>query len=131
MKNELQETPEGYSTVCPYLMVESVEVQINFLRKVFQAEVKEEMKQPDGSIGHGEVRIGNVVIMMGKSNNLYPSRKSMNYVFVKNPDEVYNRALEQGATSVMKPVDQSYGNRSGGFIDTQGNEWWVAKPLSK
>ncbi|MBC8045505.1 MAG: VOC family protein [Fimbriimonadaceae bacterium] len=127
--NKSKTTPEGYSTVCPYLMVASVEKQIEFLKEVFNAEVRKEMKEVDEEIRHGEVSIGEVVLMMGRASSIYPARKSFNYVYVENPDEVYNRAIAKGAVSVMKPVDQEYGDRSGGFTDLHGNEWWVACPL--
>ncbi len=31
-----------------------------------------------------------------------------------------------GARSVRQPADQFFGDRSGGFVDAFGNEWWVA-----
>ena len=123
------QTPQGYSTVCPYLMVKSVEAQIDFLVNVFQAEVKEEMKAKEGELRHGEVRIGDSVIMMGKSREEYPSRKSMNYIFVQDVDTAYNKALELGAKSVMEPTDQYYGHRDAGIEDPQGNEWWIGQQI--
>jgi len=58
--------PNGYSTICPYLIVESVEQQIAFLHNVFGAEIKESLKNEEGIIMHGEVKIGDTVIMMGR-----------------------------------------------------------------
>ena len=121
--------PEGYPTVVPYLMVNSVEKEMEFLKYVFHAETIEELKQPDGNIMHGEMRIGTSVIMMGKAKDNFPSRESMNYVYVDNADEVYVRALKFGATSIMEPGDRFYGNREGGFTDPSGNQWWIAQPL--
>lgn len=119
--------------VCPYLMVKSVEKQIEFMQHVFQARLreKETHQQADGFIGHGEVWVGHTVIMMGRASKQFPARQSMNYVYVDDPDVVYARALKVGATAVMEPTDQPYGNRSGGFIDLHGNEWWIARPLKK
>ena len=121
--------PEGYPTVVPYLLVNSVEKEMEFLKYVFQAEPLEELKQPDGNIMHGEVRIGTAVIMLGKAKENFPSRESMNYVYVDNADEVYVRALKFGATSIMEPGDRFYGNREGGFTDPSGNQWWIAQIL--
>ena len=129
----LQETnniaPQGYPTVVPYLLVNSVEKEMEFLKYVFQAEPLEELKQPDGNIMHGEVRIGTAVIMLGRAKDNFPSRESMNYVYVDNADEVYVRALKFGATSIMEPGDRFYGNREGGFTDPSGNQWWIAQLL--
>ena len=123
--------PEGYSTVSPYLMLESVEQEIEFLAKVFNAEVIEEIKQKDGKIMHGEVRIGNVVIMLGKAQKDTPAIQSMNYVHTENVDETYKTAIINNAISLMEPADQFYGFREAGFKDPQGNQWWVAQQVEQ
>jgi len=35
-------------------------------------------------------------------------------------------ALGAGATSVMEPADQFYGDRNAGVKDASGNIWWIA-----
>jgi len=123
--------PEGYSTVCPYLMVESVEEQLEFLKQVFDAEIVENLKQADGYVAHGEARIGNAVIMMGRAQPKFPARVSMNYVYVDDVDAMYARALQQGATSIMEPGDRYYGYRECGLEDAQGNQWWMAQVVEQ
>ena len=49
---------------------------------------------------------------------------SMIYLYVPNVDAVYQKALKAGATSVMEPADQFYGDRSGGVKDAAGNQWF-------
>lgn len=129
--DQINLAPEGYSTVSPYLMVESVEKEIDFLQNVFNAEITEEIKQSDESIMHGEVRIGNVVIMLGKAMKDNPPIKSMIYVFVESVDETYKRALELNATSIREPENQFYGFREAGIKDEQGNVWWIAQQIEK
>lgn len=131
MKSTSKNTaPPGYSTVCPYLMVHSVEKQLEFLEQVFGAQVTERKKQPDGAVMHGEARIGDTLIMVGKARDSYPPQPSMNYVFVADVDLVYQKALDNGAISLMAPTDQAYGNRDAGVKDSQGNQWWMAQPLT-
>jgi PhnB protein len=120
--------PAGYSTVCPYLMVPDVEKELLFLEKVFGAEVKEKLPSADGTIGHGEVRIGDSTIMMGKAQEGYPNR-AMTYVFVSDADEAFKKAIALGGTAVMALGDRFYGYREGGFADPFGNQWWVAQVL--
>jgi PhnB protein len=45
---------------------------------------------------------------------------------VNDADAVYERALQAGATSIMEPMDQFYGDRHGGVKDPAGNIWWIA-----
>jgi len=58
--------PEGYNSVSPYLMVDDIEEEVEFLRVVFQAEVKELQRNADGQIWHAEARIGDTIVMLGK-----------------------------------------------------------------
>jgi PhnB protein len=48
------------------------------------------------------------------------------YLYVKDADATYKRALQAGATSLMEPADQFYGDRSAGVKDPVGNYWWIA-----
>jgi PhnB protein len=122
-------TPQGNSVVCPYLMVDSVEDQMEFLVKVLNAEITEDARRGDGLIQHGEVLIGDTTIMMGRSSKDFPARQSMNYVYVTSTDETHQRALTNGATEIMPPADRFYGIRESGFVDKYGNQWWVAQVL--
>jgi PhnB protein len=121
------EAPEGWSTVSPYLMVEDVKKQMDFLINVFDANFREPLITPDGSIMHVAGMICEVGIMIGKHRPGLPPITSMNYVFTEDVDEMYNKALSYGAKSLMKPVDQFYGFRECGIVDPQGNQWWIAK----
>ena len=48
------------------------------------------------------------------------------YLYVDDADDVYQKALKAGGTSVMEPADQFYGDRNGGVRDPLGNLWWIA-----
>ncbi len=121
--------PDEYPRVTPYLIVENVGKLMDFLTEVFDAVQGEKMTLPDGSINHGEVRIGDSMIMMGKSNNDYPPIPAMLYVYVENVDEVYSKALRAGGKSIMEPADQFYGDRNAAVADPSGNSWWIASHI--
>ena len=119
--------PEGFSTISPYLMVDSVEKELDFLTNVFGAKFREPLKTPDGDIVHVVGFISEVAVMIGKTRPGLPLVTSMNYVFTDDVDETYNKALSLGAKSIMAPVDQFYGFRECGILDPQDNQWWIAK----
>jgi len=125
------QAPAGYSTVCPYLVVPSVETTLEFLENVFHADVKDSFKGKSGMVVHGEARIGDTVIMIGRANEKWPAQTCMLYVYVDQVEETYQRALQFGATSVMEPKDQFYGNREAGVKDSQGNTWWIARQVEE
>ena len=118
--------PDGYHTVTPYLTVRGVPKLIDFLKQAFEAREIERMAQPDGTIRHAEVRIGNSVVMMSEAGGEREPMPGAIYLYVNDTDALYTRALQAGATSLMEPADQFYGDRSAGVRDPSGNHWWIA-----
>jgi len=118
--------PDAYHTLTPYLVVESIDRQIEFLQKAFDATIIEYLKKPDGSVMHAKVKIGDSIIMMGQSTENFTPLYSSLYIYVNNTDSTYKKALDAGANSLMEPADQFYGDRTAGVKDPQGNFWWIA-----
>lgn len=118
--------PEGFHTVTPYLVVPGVAKLIEFLKQTFDATEVSRMEGPDGIVRHGEMRIGDSIVMMGEAAGEAEPIPAMLYVYVQDTDAVYQRALRVGATSVKEPSDQFYGDRNAGVKDASGNQWWIA-----
>jgi uncharacterized glyoxalase superfamily protein PhnB len=118
--------PEGHHTVTPYLVVQDAAQLIEFMKQAFLAEEILRMAQPDGVIGHAEVRIGDSRVMLGEARGEYKPMPAMLHLYVEDADAVYRRALQAGATSLREPVDEFYGDRIGGVKDRFGNQWWIA-----
>jgi PhnB protein len=119
--------PQGYNTVCPYIGVEPVDKELSFLESVFDATIHDDMKNSDGSTMHGEATIGDSVVMVGQVRENNPRRNAMLYVHVTGVADVYSKAIELGATSIAKPMDQFYGHRTAAFQDEFGIDWWIAE----
>jgi PhnB protein len=123
----VQPLPDGYHTVTPYMVVQGATTLIEFLKQAFGAqEVHTPLLRPDGTIMHAEVRIGDAIVMMGEAMGTFTPMPSALYMYVHDTDAVYHRALQAGATSVMEPADQFYGDRNAGVQDPVGNHWWIA-----
>lgn len=118
--------PEGQQSVTPYLVVKDAASLIDFLQRAFDAEVLIRHGRPDGGIMHAQVRIGSSLVMMGEPMGEQRTMPTMLHLYVEGVDEIYQRALDAGATSLMAPEDQFYGDRSGAVIDGEGNQWWIA-----
>ena len=119
--------PDGYQAVTPYLVVPGVARLIAFLKEAFGAsETRPPMARPDGTIMHAEVRIGDSRVMMGEPMGDFTPMPASLYLYVDDTDAVYKRALQAGATSVIEPADQFYGDRNAGVMDPTGNHWWIA-----
>ncbi len=118
---------EGFSTVTPYLIVPDADKLIDFVKQTFGAT---ELSRTTGSAGgtHAEVRIGDSMIMIGGSAKS-ASMPIMLYIYMRDVDSIYKRALEAGATSIMEPAAQDDGERRAGVKDTFGNQWYIGEPL--
>jgi uncharacterized glyoxalase superfamily protein PhnB len=117
--------PEGYHSVTPYLTVHGADRLIEFLKGAFGAEEKERFQRPDGTIMHAELKIGDSIIMLAEANEQWQARPTNLYLYVNDTDSIYRRAVQTGATSLMEPSDQFYGDRNAGISDPAGNFWWI------
>lgn len=118
----------GFRMVTPYLVAENGIALLDFVKNAFGAEETLRAEMPTGV--HGEVRIGDSILMLGGGlpgkkfpGSLQPGALHM---YVKDADAVYQQALKAGAKSVDPPVDQDYGERSATVQDPQGNLWYIA-----
>ena len=117
--------PAGYHTITPYISLKNAKSFIDFLINSFGAELVESTIGEDGIIYNAEVRIGTSMVMVGESPE--STSRFMLYLYVLNPDELYEKAIAAGAKSICPMMDQVYGDRSGGVEDIWGNQWWLAK----
>ena len=121
--------PAGCQQVIPYLVLNHPERAITFLKHVFDATESHISRTPEGKIVHASMKIGDSVLMMGGAGEHWPAMPATIYIYVPDVDAAYKRALEAGAKSLREPQDQFYGDRSGGVIDDQGNQWWMGTQI--
>jgi len=114
--------PEGFHTVTAYLIVDDIGRVLDFVADVFDGEVLERLEGPDGNLRH----IGDSRVMLGGASDEFPAQHAMLYVYVEDTDATYERALEEGATSVQEPEDMFYGDRNAGVEGPCGIYWWIA-----
>ena len=115
--------PPDYQQVMPYLIVKGAAGFMKFMQGVFGAKEKVVHMRSEDIIMHGEITVGESVIMFADSTNAFPPRTGGFFIYVSDADAVYNKALASGATSVTPMADMPYG-RSGGILDPFGNTWW-------
>jgi PhnB protein len=121
--------PAGYHSVNPYIVVDDAERLIHFLVEVFGAVEQGRALRPDGRIDHGDVRIGDSLVMLSEASEAYPARHVFTSSMSPDVDATYRAALAAGATSILEPTEQRWGDRVCGFVDPFDNRWWVATHL--
>lgn len=127
-------TPKGYSSLTPYLVIEGANGAIEFYKTVFSAKQVMRLDQPNGKVGHAELRIGDTKIMVAdecpemdaRGPKAYNGSPVTLYLYVKNVDKVVEHAVSLGA-QLLKPVQTMfYGDRCGALKDPYGHVWCVA-----
>ena len=126
--------PDGYHTVTPYLIVKDAAKAIEFYKKSFGATELLRMAQPDGTIRHAEIRIGDSPVMLADEFPEMDARSPQSiggspvsiFLYVEDVDTIFSQAVAAGA-KVRRPVaDQFYGDRTGGVEDPFGHVWYIA-----
>lgn len=134
MSGKVKPIPEGYHAVTPYLIIKGAAAALEFYKKAFEAVELLRMPNPDGRVGHAEIRIGDSIIMLADEHPEIGARSPETYggtpvsilLYVEDVDAVFNRAVAAGA-KVKRPVaNQFYGDRMGGIVDPFGHKWYLA-----
>lgn len=134
MANSVKPVPEGYHTVTPYLIVSGAAKAIDFYKQAFGAQEQFRVDASNGRIGHAEIRIGDSIVMLADEHPEIGARGPLSVggtpvtlaLYLENVDQVFQRAVDAGAT-VLRPVqDQFYGDRSGSVTDPFGHIWHIA-----
>ncbi|MES2790719.1 MAG: VOC family protein [Planctomycetota bacterium] len=134
-----QLTTNRIHDVYTYLRVRNAAAAIQFYCDVFGATEIFRLTEPAGRIGHAELQLGPVVLMVSEE---YPEFDILSplafggtgvtiHVHVDNADALTDRAVAAGAKLVMPPTDHFYGERSAKVIDPFGHEWLIGHEIEK
>ncbi len=132
MTSKVKPIPEGYHTATPYLIVKDAAGAIEFYKKAFGATELMRMADPQGKIGHAEIKIGDSPIMLADEVAEHRGPESLGgspvsiLLYVEDVDSVFKQAVAAGA-KVQRPLaDQFYGDRTGGITDPFGHVWYIS-----
>jgi PhnB protein len=117
--------PAGYTTVAPWVVTDDTGAFLDFVTDVFGGEELARVTTEDGLIGHGEIRVGDTVLLAFDRRAEWPRLPSLLRVFVDDADQVFARAVSAGSHVVTSLSDNAFGQRGGRVKDPFGNIWWV------
>jgi PhnB protein len=125
--------PDGYHTVTPYLIINGAAQAIEFYKRAFGATELVRMPEPNGRIGHAEIKIGDSMIMLADEHHEmgYRGPRTLGgtsvsiLLYVPDVDRVFDRAIEAGAKSQRPVANQFYGDRMGTLEDPFGHVWTI------
>jgi PhnB protein len=125
--------------VFPYLRVRGAAAAIGFYVRVFDATELFRLVEPSGRIGHAELRIGPIVLMLSEE---YPECElhapghgqtpgASIHLHVDDCDALAEKMVAAGATLEMAPADQFYGERSCRVRDPFGHQWLLGHEIER
>lgn len=124
-------------TVTSYLCCDGAAEAIGFYQAAFGAEEVSRMAEPDGRIGHAELRLGETTLYLSDE---WPEMKvrsprslgghSVSFVIhVADADACFAKAVAAGAVVERPLKDEPYG-RSGWLLDPWGHHWSIMSDAS-
>ena len=133
MASQIKEIPKGFHTATPLLTVTDSARAIDFYKRAFGAEELLRVDGPGGKIAHAEIKIGDSIIMLSdEMPGCSRSPQSLGgtaveiFLYVKDVDQVFNRAVAAGAQIAMPLNDMFWGDRYGKVTDPFGHSWSLA-----
>lgn len=134
MAKKAHAIPKGFHSVTPYLTVQDVAQAIDFYKRAFGAEEVMRMDGPYGKVSHGEIKIGDSIVMIAEEGpsgglrapqSLGGSTVSV-VLYVKDVDPVFEQALSAGAKEQQPLANMFWGDRYGRLTDPFGHSWSLA-----
>ena len=126
------------STIIPGLRYRDAPAMIDWLCRAFGFEKHAVYSNPDGTIAHAQLTLGNGMVMLGSVTGGTPhsalirqpdeqekTETQSPYIAVSDCDAVYEKAKEAGAEMVFDIKDQDYGGRGFTCRDPEGHLWSV------
>ena len=125
MPEQTGATPEGYTTVAPWIVTEDTAAFLRFVTGAFGGEEIGRVLTEDGLVGHAEIRVGDTVVLAFDRREDWPAMPGLLRVFVPDADEACARAVALGGRVVTPVMDNPFGQRGCRVRDPFGNIWWV------
>ncbi|MFD5935184.1 VOC family protein [Streptomyces sp. NPDC060333] len=117
--------PAGYTSVAPWVVTDDTGALLDFISRAFDGEEIARVAVEGGTIGHGEIRVGDAVVLAFDRRPDWPVMPSLLRVYVPDADAAMTAAVAQGAQVITEAADSAWGDRVGRVRDPFGNIWWV------
>jgi uncharacterized glyoxalase superfamily protein PhnB len=138
----VEREPAWPPALTPYIVVSDARRAMDWYVEVFGGQRRGEPHvNPDGTIGHAEVGIGDGVLMFSEASSLWPnvpvrapdSPATFSHTLhleVADVDGTTERARRNGAAVEREPADQPYG-RAAVIVDPFGHRWTLLRPPAR
>ncbi|CAG5017953.1 hypothetical protein DYBT9275_05878 [Dyadobacter sp. CECT 9275] len=130
---KIKVVPDNYTSVTPWIISRSSADLIAFLHAAFHAEEvpNSRIVNEDGKIIHVVVKIGNALVMLFDARDDWAPTPSFLNLYVKDVEQVYQKAITLGATSVTNITTLWFGEKVCRILDPFGNLWWINQRIEE
>jgi PhnB protein len=130
---KLNTVPDHYTTVTPWIISPSSAKLIEFLKFAFAAEEipHSRITNKEGAIIHVVVKIGDALIMLFDSREVWPPTPSFLSLYVEDVEDVYQKSIKLGAKSVTDITALWFGEKVCRILDPFGNLWWINQRIEE
>lgn len=123
------------ASIAPYICVRGAAEAIDFYVAAFGAEESFRLTEPEGRVGHAELRIGDGVLMISDEYPDFGAKAPPSFggspvsihLSVADCDASAARAEAAGATLLRAPKDEFYGDRSAMVACPFGYRWHLTE----
>ena len=120
-------------SIAPWLAVRDAQKAVDYYKAAFGAVERYRLPADDGSLAVAQLSVGGAVFWVQTDSNASAARRGAETVrmilSVDDPDSVFDQAVAAGAT-VVAPVHEDYGWRTGRVTDPFGHDWEMSKQLT-
>ena len=117
--------PGGYGTVTPWIISRDAAGLIAFLERALDGELIGRVDNPDGTIGHAEVKIGTSIVMMLDGKAEWEPAPAFLRLYLPDAEATFQKPIEAGATPVTRVTHLAFRDKVGDVRDSSGNVWWL------
>ena len=136
MDTGADDRPPEVREVFTYLCVRDAAAAIDFYARVFGARETFRWAGNDGRIGHAELELGPVTLMLADEHPelgilsplAFGGTGTTLHLHVGDVDALTRRAAAAGATILRPPADQGHGERQSRLRDPFGHVWLLGGP---
>jgi len=139
MASKVNGVPDNSSRIIPRLVCKDGSAEVDFCIATFDAVELNRRPGPDGTMAHALLTIGDEMIMIEGEWPALPSRAPepdgsspvVIFVYVEDVDKTFQRAIANGATVILQPQNQFWGDRIAWITDPAGHVWTIATRIEE
>jgi len=130
--------PKGYRTVTAHLVVRGADAAAAYYEAVFGATVQNRILADDGqTVLQLEIKVGNSIIRLMDEMPAFGVLSPLSlggtpvglHLYLRNVDEIWEKALAQGVGVLIALDDMPWGERFAKFVDPFGHVWSVSRRI--